>query len=207
MNSLSETAKFTDDILSVAKTKAQQIIAEAENEKERQLQEAKITISKESADLVRNAEAEAEAVRRRIVSEVRHRLKMRAQQEKDKILSEVLRETKKRVMDFARDENRYTSYIVNLITDAIRELGLDSVTIHMNAEDLKRLNSEKIIQEIKRSDLSSTKLQFSKNPINASGGVIVSNSDETIKIVNTFEQHFEALEPKLLIEAGKLLFS
>jgi vacuolar-type H+-ATPase subunit E/Vma4 len=43
-------------------------------------------------------------------------------------------------------------------------------------------------------------------PLDATGGVIVTSPDGRIRIINTLDERFEALEPKLLIVAGKLLF-
>jgi V/A-type H+-transporting ATPase subunit E len=207
VSKLSETAKFTNDILSVAKIKAQQIITDAENERQRLLEEAKASIAKEAADIIRNAQAEAEGIKRRQVSEVRHRIKLREQLEKDKILTEVLRETKERVLAITKDESKYTSYLASLVAEAIRQLGIESTMIHMNADDLKRIDSKKLQQEISKLVGMPTKAEFSKEPIAVSGGVTVSDPDGKIRIVNTFEQRFEALEPKLLVEAGKLLFT
>jgi vacuolar-type H+-ATPase subunit E/Vma4 len=206
VNALSETSKFTEDILATANEKARKIIEQAEIQKQRLLEEARSSINKEVADITLNAEAEAEAIKRREVSEIRHRAKLREQLEKDKILVEVLEETKKNVLYIVMDEDKYLAYLVKIISDAIRQLNLPTVTIHMNAEDLRRIDSTKLIREI-TNNVNTVAIVVSKNPISCSGGAVVSSPDNRIRIVSTFEQRFEALEPRLLIEAGRLLFT
>lgn len=203
---LAETIKFTDEILAVAKQKAGQITSQAESEKQRLLDEAKANLSKEANDVIRNANSEAEGIKRREISEVRHRVKLREESEKDKILSEVLEQTKKKVLEITKDENRYLTYLARLTADAIRQLDFATVTMHMNSTDLKNVDGAKLVSEVKKLVHTNASIEISKEPITSSGGVIVSNQDGKIKIVNTFEQRFEALEPKLLIESGRLLF-
>ena len=206
MNLLSETSKFTEDILATANEKARKIIEQAEFEKQRHLEEARISINKEVADITRNADTEAEAIKRREVSEMRHRIRLREQSEKDKILTEVLAETKKNVLHIVMDEDKYLAYLVRIISDAIRQINLPSVTIHMNAEDLRRIDSTKLIREI-TDNVNTSAIVVSKNPISCSGGAVISSPDDKIRIVSTFDQRIEALEPRLLIEAGRLLFT
>jgi vacuolar-type H+-ATPase subunit E/Vma4 len=204
---MSETSRFTDDILAVAKEKSQSIIADAEAETKRALDEAKAHISSEADEITRNARAEAEGVKRREISEARHRLKLQEQQEKGKILSEVLEETKKRVIQTVNDEGKYTPLLSAYIGSGIRELGLASVTVHLSATDLKRIDKGKLEQDIAKRLGKPAKLEWSSEPIDALGGAIVSSPDGRTRIVNTLNERFEALESKLLVEAGKLLFA
>jgi len=203
---MSETSKFTEDILAVAKQKSQSIITDAEAETKRALDDAKAHMSSEANEIIRNAEAEAEAVKRREVSEARHRLKLQEQQEKGKIISEVLEATKKRVIETVNDEGKYLPHLSAYIESGIRELGLEDVTVHLNATDLKRIDKGKLEQEIAKRLGRKPTIEWSSEPIDALGGAIVSSSDGRTRIVNTLNERFEALESKLLIEAGKQLF-
>jgi vacuolar-type H+-ATPase subunit E/Vma4 len=203
---MSETAKFTEDILSIAREKAQSIISKAQEDADRILNEAKSNFQREASELIKTAETEAEAIRRRQVSEARHALKLREQEEKNKILTEVLDQTRKRASEITVDENRYLQYLTKLSVDGIQEIGLENVVLHLNAGDMKRF-SEKLDREISRQMQKPGKVEFGREPIDTAGGVIISSNDGTIRIVNTFEQRYEALEARLLIEAGKLLFN
>jgi len=203
---MSETAKFTEDILSIAREKAQSIISKAQEDVERILNEAKSNFLREASEMIKTAETEAEAIRRRQVSEARHVLKLREQEEKNKILTEVLDQTRKRASEITVDENRYLQYLTKLSVDGIQEIELEDVVLHLNAGDMKRFG-EKLNREISKQLQKPGKVEFAREPIDTAGGVIISNTNGTIKIVNTFEQRYEALEARLLIEAGKLLFN
>jgi vacuolar-type H+-ATPase subunit E/Vma4 len=203
---LSETIKFTEDILEVAKEKARQIVGQAEQERQRIYEDANSTISREASDILRNAQAEADGIKRRVISEVRHQAKLLEQSEKDKILSSVLDGVKARLRESTRDRDTYFRYLTRLTVDAVRQLGMDNVNIHLTAEDHKRIDLDQFTREIEK-HTSPIKLEIAKETIEASGGVIAASKDNKIRIVNTFEQRFEALEPRMLIEAGRILFS
>lgn len=203
---MSETAKFTADILTVAKEKAQSMTSQAEAETQRALKDAKADMTREADDMIRNARAEAEGVKRRQISEVRHRIKLQEQQEKSKILADVLERTRKRIIDITNDESKYVPYLASMIESGIREIGLDNVLVHLNAGDLKRIDKGRLEREVTRKLDKSVKMEWAKDPVDTLGGAMVSSKDGKTRIPNTLDQRFEALEPKLLIEAGKVLF-
>jgi len=201
---MSEATKFTQDILTNAKAKADSIILEAEAETQRASDEAKIAIQREADAIARAGRSDAEAIKRREISEARHRSKLRQQREKDRIMQEVLDETKKRTFEIVRDDSRYIPLLTRLVESGINELGTELALIHLNGTDLKRVA---ILERNMTSSASGrVKVEWSKEPIDALGGVIVSSRDGRIRIVNTLDQKFNAVEPKLLIEARKSLF-
>jgi vacuolar-type H+-ATPase subunit E/Vma4 len=203
---MSEASKFTEDILANARGRAESIIREAETETQQASDEAKIAISREAEAIIRNARADADAVKRRQISEARHRSKLREQQEKDRIMRGVLDEAKKRTFDLVRDDAKYIPLLTRLIETGVRELGDKSATIHLNEADLRRMSASNLEQRISKSLSGQVKVELSKEPIAASGGAIISSPDGMIRIVNTLDQRFLALESKLLVEAGKSLF-
>jgi V/A-type H+-transporting ATPase subunit E len=203
---MSETSRFTEDILTAANEKARTIIKEAESEAQQALDLAKTRSAREAEEILNSARAEAEAEKRRQISEIRQRLKLQEQLEKSKIVTEVLDQSKKRVMDLVKDEKRYIPYLTALTANSIREIGLENVIVHLNRHDLTRVNAAELEREIKKLIGKSVKIELSGEPIQALGGIIVSSTDGKTRIVNTLDQRFEALEPRLLIEAGKILF-
>ena len=203
---MSETAKFTVDILTAANEKAQSIISQAEMETQQALKDAKADMMREADDIVRNAQVEAEGVKRRQVSEVRHRIKLQEQQEKNKILTDVLETTRKRIIDLTNNESKYVPYLAGMIESGIREIGINNVIVQLNANDLKRIDKGTLERELAKKLDRSVKVEWAKEPISALGGAVISSKDGRTRIPNTLDQRFEALEPKLLIEAGKVLF-
>ena len=203
---MSETAKFTVDILTAANEKAQSIISQAEMETQQALKDAKADMMREAEDVVRNAHVEAEGVKRRQVSEVRHKIKLHEQQEKNKILTDVLETTRKRIIDLTNNESKYVPYLEGMIESGIREIGINNVIVQLNANDLKRIDKGTLERELAKKLDRSVKVEWAKEPISALGGAVISSKDGRTRIPNTLDQRFEALEPKLLIEAGKVLF-
>ena len=202
---MSETSKFTEDILKSAREKAESIVREAQTESQRASEEAKIAISREAEGIVRNARAEADAVKRREISEARHRVKLREQKEKDQIMKDVLDQVRKRTSQVVAEEATYMPLLTHLIESGLHELGDKSALVHLNKADLKRMPTS-LEGKIGRS-IEHVKVEWSKEPIDAMGGAIISSLNGKIRIVNTLDQRFEALEPKLLIEARASLFS
>jgi vacuolar-type H+-ATPase subunit E/Vma4 len=121
-------------------------------------------------------------------------------------MREVFDQTKKRTFDLVRDDANYIPLLTSLIESGIRELGDKSAVIHLNETDLRRMSTSNLEQRVNKSLSGQVKVEWSREPIAASGGAIVSSPDGMIRIVNTLDQRLEALEPKLLIEAGKSLF-
>jgi len=201
---MSETSKFTEDILNSARQKTDSIVREAEAETQRASEEAKNSITREAEAIVRNARADADAVKRRQISEARHRTKLREQQEKAKVMQEVLDQVRKRTSQLVTDETKYLPLLTHLIENGVRELGDKTVMIHLNKTDLERNKS--LEQKVDR-NLGHVKIEWAKEPIDAVGGAVISSLDGKIRIVNTLDQRFEALEPKLLIEGRTSLFA
>ncbi len=203
---MSETGRFTADILNAAKEKAQVIINEAEVETQRALEQAKMHSAREAEDLVSNARAEAEGVKRRRMSEVRHRLNLQEQLAKSKIISDVLEQTKARVTEIVKDDKAYFGFLVNVVSSGVKEIGLSDVVVHLNKHDLARIDRIKLERDANEKLGKSVKIEIANEPTQAIGGVIVSSKDGKTRIVNTLDQRFEAFEPDLLIEASKILF-
>lgn len=203
---MSETSRFTEDILSAAKQRAQVIVSEAEVETQRALEEAKAHSAREAEGVVSSARAEAEGVKRRQISEIRQKLKIQEQSEKSEILTDALEQAKKRVLGIVKDESKYIPFLTGLIESGVREIGLDTVVIHLNGIDPKRIDKAKMERDILKKLDRPVKIEWSKEPLEAAGGAMISSSDGRTRIVSTLEQRFDALESKLLIEAGRVLF-
>lgn len=203
---MSEATKFTEDILTAAKQKAKVLIDEAQQETQKSLEEAKAHISREADDIIRNARSEGDGVKRRQISEIRHKVKIQEQVERSKMISDVLEQAKARAKDLTKDETKYLPYLASVIENGIREIGIDAVMIHLRGDDMKRIDRAKLEQEAMKRFGKPIRIEWAKEPIEAMGGAIVSSTDGKTRIVNTLDERFDALESKLLIEAAKTLF-
>lgn len=203
---MSETAKFTEHILGAAKRKAQAIIEQAESETRKSLEEARTHSTREAEAIVASARAEAEGVKRRQLSEARHRVKLIEQKEKSKILAEVLQQARSRISEVVKNDSRYVPYMTGLMEAGIREIGLDTVVVHLNAVDVKRIDRAKVERDVLKRLGRQVKIEWAKDPIESSGGLTISSPDGRTRVVSTLDERFDALEAKLLVEAGKTLF-
>jgi vacuolar-type H+-ATPase subunit E/Vma4 len=116
----------------------------------------------------------------------------------------VLDQAKKRTFDLVHDETKYIPLLTRLIEGGIHELGEKQAVIHLNDADLRGISSLEL--RLNKDLAGQVKVEVSKEPISASGGTVISTADNRVRIVNTLDQRFEALEPTLLIEARKSLF-
>jgi vacuolar-type H+-ATPase subunit E/Vma4 len=203
---MSETRRFTDDILMAANKKAEAVIKEAEVEREKALDQAKAHSIREEEDIIRNAQAEAENIKRRRMSDVRRRLKLEEQVQKNRILTDVLDQAKTRVVEMTKQDVKYYPYLVDLVQSGIREIGLERIIVQLNRRDLDHIDKAKLEREVAKKLEKPARIEWGREPIEALGGAVVCSGDGRSRIVNTLDQRFEALEPKLLIEAGKTLF-
>lgn len=163
-------------------------------------------VGREVETIIRNARADADAVKSRQIGEARHRSKLREQQGKDRIMRDVLGQTKKRTFDLVRDDTKYISLLTRLIESGTRELEDKSAMTHLNETDLRRMSTLNLEHGVNKSLSGQVKVEWPREPIAASAGAIISSPDGMIRIVNTLDQRLEALESKPLIEAGKSLF-
>ena len=109
-------------------------------------------------------------------------------------------------MVVTKDENTYLPYLTTLVESAIRQLGDETLLIHMNKADMARINRTNVERDIAKGLQKPIKIEWAKEPIEAAGGAVVSSPDGKTRIVNTLDERFDAMEPRLLIEAGKTLF-
>jgi vacuolar-type H+-ATPase subunit E/Vma4 len=133
-------------------------------------------------------------------------MKIHEQLEKSKILNEVLEQARKRIMDIVKDEGKYIPYLTGLIENGVREIGLDAVVVHLSGIDLKRVDKTKVERDIGKKLDRTVKIEWSKEPIETAGGAVISSTDGRTRIMSTLDQRLDALESKLLVEAGRILF-
>jgi vacuolar-type H+-ATPase subunit E/Vma4 len=120
-------------------------------------------------------------------------------------MQDVLERSRIRTFELAQDDSKYLPFLTDLIEKGVRELEDKTAMIHLNEND--RRNISRLEERLNSSFSGQVKLEWSKEPIRASGGAIISSPDGKVRIVNTLDQKFEALESKLLVEASKSLFS
>ncbi len=202
--------KILDRILKDAKEEARTIIKEAkksakmllENQKQMALRNAE----KEVHYLLRRAENEAGIIRGKVITDVKRRTGWVVLFEKDRLITNVLNEVKKRLVNLQKTEE-YLPVLEKLIVDAGTVLGGGTLEVMLNENDsslpLKLYKLEKKIAD--RTGVK-TQLKFSKQKIKAVG-VIVKTVDGKIFVDNTFEAIVSRRERELRLKIARILFS
>lgn len=107
----------------------------------------------------------------------------------------------------ALSKDEYFKVIMDLMLQAVRELGEEKIRVSSNETTLQ-LVAEKI-DEIKAFLKENTGMEISielGDKIETIGGVLVENADRTIRVDNTFEARIERLESELRSRIAKVLF-
>lgn len=197
---------LTNEILTEARARANDIIRTAEKDLEQALSEARADAERDADEMVRTAKVQAEAVKRQILSEKKQRARITLLEEKNRIVDEVLRDAKVRMLEFTKDRARYRPVLARMIQEAIRSLGTSQVVLRLTRRDASRFNSGELLREVRKHLGQDVAITLAEEHIEGTGGAIVTSEDGRIRAENTFETRLRSMEPTLLREIGKILF-
>jgi len=188
--------KISEAVVSKVRMEAQNIIKEAEEkaqeeiEKARKLREAKLQEEKRK----RLEETEEEAAR--IMAQASIKARQQVSSAKNNVITKIIDEVKQELSESSSDEN----YLLSLIREAIDGLGADKSRIYVSPKDVSMVR--KFLERDK--ELASKVMEVKVD--NLLGGVIAEDIDGKFRIDNTYEARLEMLLPKLLPEISKELF-
>jgi V/A-type H+-transporting ATPase subunit E len=188
--------KISEAVISKVKAETQNIIKEAEEKAQEEIEKAKkqreIKLEKEKRRIL--GEAEEEAARIMAQSSMKARQKLSAA--KTEVITKIIDKVKKELSELSSSE----SYILNLIKEAVDELGVDEGRIYVSPKDINVVR--KFLEQDK--ELDGRVMEVKEG--NFLGGVIAEDIDGRLRIDNTYETRLEMLLPKLLPEISKKLF-
>jgi V/A-type H+-transporting ATPase subunit E len=188
--------KISEAVVGKVKLDAQNIIREAEEKAQEEIEKAKrqreVRFEEERGKMLGEAEEE--------VARILAQSSIKARQQ----LSSAKADTIAKIIDGARKElSRVSSdetYFLNLIREAMEGLGVDKARIYVSPKDVSNVKrflkvdkelSNKIV-EVRESDCL--------------GGVIAEDVEGRLRIDNTYETRLEMLLPKLLPKISEELF-
>jgi vacuolar-type H+-ATPase subunit E/Vma4 len=188
--------KISEAVVSKVKLDAQNIIREAEEKAQEEIEKAK-----------RQRETRFEEEKDRMLGEAKEeaaRISAQASIKARQQLSSAKADTITKIVDRARKELSQISsderYFLNLIREAIEGLGVDKARIYVSPKDIS--NVKKFLKADK--ELSSKIVEVRES--NCLGGVIAEDVEGKLRIDNTYETRLEMLLPKLLPEISEELF-
>ncbi|MFB0556695.1 MAG: V-type ATP synthase subunit E [Dehalococcoidia bacterium] len=188
--------KISEAVVSKVRMEAQNIIKEAEEKAQEEIERARkqreTKLQEEKRKMLEKAEEEAA----RIVAQASIKARQKLSSAKNDVITKIIDKVKQELSEFSSDEN----YFLNLIREAIDELGADKSRIYVSPKDVSMVR--KFLERDK--ELASKVMEVKED--NFLGGVIAEDVDGKLRIDNTYETRFEMLLPKLLPEISKELF-
>ena len=182
---ISKVEVEASDIINEAKEKAHEEIEKAKRQREAKFEEERGRILAEAGEEAATILAQASIKARQQLSSA-----------KADVIANIIDAARKELSRISSDE----SYFLNLIREAIEELGADKARIYVSPKDVSTV--KKILKADK--EFSGKILEVKES--NCLGGVIVEDAEGKLRIDNTYETRLEMLLPKLLPEISKGLF-
>ncbi len=100
----------------------------------------------------------------------------------------------------------YAPTLNNLITEAAIGLNGGDLKIKIQTGHGKYIDTSQIQQRVTQRTNTTTTLSVIEENLRSAGGAIVSNSDETILIDNTFEARLRRMREEIRTKIAKILF-
>ena len=188
--------KISEAVVSKVRVEARNIIREAEEKGQEEIEKAKkqreIKLKEEKRKMLEEAEEEAA----RILAQASIKARQELSRTKADIITKIVNRVKQELSEFSSNEG----YVLNLIREAIDGLGMDKSRIYLSPEDVSTV--KEFLREDK--ELASKIAEIKENHF--LGGVIAEDIDGKLRIDNTYEARLEMLLPKILPELSKKLF-
>jgi vacuolar-type H+-ATPase subunit E/Vma4 len=188
--------KLSQAVLSKVRAEAQNIIREAEEKAQEEIEKARrqrnARLAEERGRIL--GQAEEEAVR--ILAQASIKARQQLSIAKAKVIATIIDGARQELSQASSNEN----HLLNLIREAIDGLGVDKGRIYLSPKDVG--TAKKLLGA--DSSLSSRILEVRES--NFMGGVIAEDVEGKLRIDNTYETRLETLLPKLLPEISKKLF-
>jgi vacuolar-type H+-ATPase subunit E/Vma4 len=188
--------KISEAVVSKIRMEAQNIIKEAEEKAQEQIEKARKLRETKLQEEKRKMLEEAGEEAARILAQASIKARQQVSSAKNDVITKIIHEVKQELSESSSDEN----YLLSLIREAIDGLGADKSRIYVSPKDVSMV--QKFLKRDK--ELASKVMEVKED--NFLGGVIAEDIDGKFRIDNTYEARLEMLLPKLLPEISKELF-
>ncbi|MFC1981947.1 V-type ATP synthase subunit E [Chloroflexota bacterium] len=188
--------KISEAILDKVKTDAQQVIKEAEEKAWQEIEKAEkqkeIKFEEEKQKIREEVEQEAA----RILAQASIKARQGLSKAKADVIDEIVSQVKDGLLKASTDE----SSLLNLVKEAVTELGADRVRLYAAPKDMGT------VQKLIKGDRELAGKIIETRELNFSGGVIAESANGKTSIDNTYDTRLEMLLPQILPEIGQELF-
>jgi len=188
--------KISEAVVGKVKLDAQNIIREAEEKAQEEIEKAKrqreVRFEEERGRMLGGAKEEVA----RILAQTSIKARQQLSSAKADVISKIIDEARKELSQISSDETHF----LNLVREAMEGLGVDKGRIYVSPKDVG--NVKKFLKADK--DLSGKIVEVRES--NCLGGVIAEDLEGKLRIDNTYETRLEMLLPKLLPKISEELF-
>ncbi len=151
------------------------------------------------------AQAEAERYYRRQVQASELRLKSDLDKLRWRLIQSVLQALPQRLQSFRQDPDSYWPFMKALLEGSVAAMEGDDLVVEVNAEDRQYLqaNWEDFISGLD----ADRNIRLADTPCHCSGGLLLRDAANRVRIDNSFEGRLERLDDKLLQVITERLFA
>ncbi len=192
---LSAAEKEREKILNEAKSEAQKIVEEA-NERALRIVERKR----------QQIESELRSRREVVLAVKRLEGKRLVYEQIMKLIEEVRNEANKRLVEI-KGSSEYLDIISKFIVKGLKELGVKEAKVFYSIgdEELFKNSSKQIVEQVSKRYGDKVKLEFVNSGENFLGGVILSDLDEKVFYISTFDGKLQSIFEERLDEILNIL--
>jgi len=195
---IEKTIEQRNEVLKEAEAKAERILKNAEEERQRIMEQNNNAIQSVIG-------SELKAVHERIVGQSQLEGRKKVLEARHEVLSTVKDYALEELKLVAKRENpdyNYDEILINLVLEAIDAIDENNYVISANETDTPflRENIEKVVEKS-----SGKKIEVSENPIDAIGGIFVSNIARNKSMENTLDIRLENASEALQSDIAKKL--
>ena len=144
---------------------------------------------------VQAAKASADKLQRRLIQAAEIRLQSEFDRLRWTLVQSVLTQLDERSRELANQESAYLPLLAAFIADGARAIDKPSVVVQLNVRDLGRVSPR--WQTFANGLLPGTQLELSPEPIVCTGGALLRDPDNRVRVDHTFEGRKQRLSEQL----------
>jgi vacuolar-type H+-ATPase subunit E/Vma4 len=199
--------KLVEDIVKENRAKAEEIRREGLTHIEDDFSKARDEANRDADQITRNTKTECNAVVNRRVSQEKQKARLAYLSEKNKVLDDVMREAETKLVEFCRDGTRYRPFLLKSIVRGMEAIPSQKVKVALSEADLRRYRDSKLLEDALAKTQTTKTAVLSDEPIETTGGAVVTSQDGTMRVDCTLEAKLELMKTQLLVEMSKMLFA
>ena len=188
--------KISRAILDKVKADAEQIIKEAEQKAWQEIEKAEKEWEEKFQEEKRKTIEEAERQASRILAQASIEARQELSRAKAGIIEGIVSRVKNTLPAISSDQDS----LLNLINEAVDELGADKVRLYVSQKNLRA------VRELVKLNKGLASKVVEIKEFHCAGGVIAEGIDGKVSIDNTYETRLEMLLPQIIPDISQELF-